>query len=97
MLEWYRELNALRRSTPCLNDGEPRHTKVLFDESDKWLSVMRGNIAVHCNLGDSEHTFQVASGGEIALSSRKGLAVENDELVLPPDTVAVVEANLGLK
>jgi maltooligosyltrehalose trehalohydrolase len=93
MLEWYRRLIALRRTTACLNDGEPRHTKVVFSEIDKRLSMTRGTIAVHCNLGRSEQTFHVPSRSEIVLSSRKGLAIERDELVLPPDTVAVIRAN----
>jgi maltooligosyltrehalose trehalohydrolase len=97
MLDWYRSLIALRRATPCLNVGEPRHTKVLFDESEKWLSMMRGNITVHCNLGGSEHPFHVDSGSEIVLSSRKGIAVERDELVLPADTIVVIRANPGVQ
>lgn len=90
MLDWYRSLIALRRATPCLNDGEPRHTKVLFDESDKWLSMMRGNTTVHCNLGGSEHPFHVDPGSEIVLSSRRGIVLEGDEFVLPADTVVVI-------
>jgi len=93
MLEWYRRLIALRRTTPCLNDGEPRHTKVLFDESAKWLSMMRGDITVHCNLGGSERRFQVASGSEIVLSSHPAIVIEGDELVLPSDTVVVTKAD----
>ena len=95
MLEWYRALIRIRRTTPCLNDGEPGHTKVLFDEQDRWLTMERGNIQVNCNIGGSQHSFRVAGGSEIILGSREGLGINGDALLLPPDTVAVIQTALG--
>jgi maltooligosyltrehalose trehalohydrolase len=95
MLEWYRALIRIRRTTPCLNDGESGHTKVLFDEHDRWLTMERGNIVVNCNLGSSQHIFRVGGDSEIILGSREGLGIKGDALVLPPDTVAVIQTAPG--
>jgi maltooligosyltrehalose trehalohydrolase len=42
MLAWYRELISLRRTTPALNDGEPGHTRVLFDQQEMRFSMSAG-------------------------------------------------------
>ncbi len=90
MLAWYRSLIRLRRSTPSLNDGEPGHTHVAYDEMDKWLIMERGSIQVCCNLGTSGHNFAIAPGRELALASHNGLRFDDSVLQLPPDTIAVI-------
>jgi maltooligosyltrehalose trehalohydrolase len=92
MLRWYRALIALRRSTPCLNDGEPGHTHVEGDEEQKWLSMRRGRILVVCHLGAEERAFNVPAGSEIVLASREEVRMHNEGLSLPPDTVAIIRA-----
>ena len=39
MLAWYRKLIQLRRSTPCLNNGEPGNTVMTFSEEQRWFSM----------------------------------------------------------
>jgi maltooligosyltrehalose trehalohydrolase len=90
MLAWYRDLIRLRRTTPSLNDGEPGNAHVSFDEQDKWLCLMRGPVAVCCNLGDSSHSFSVTPGSEIALASQNGLQIKDGSLALPPDSIAAI-------
>ena len=90
MLSWYRELIRLRRTTPCLNDGETDHTRVSYDEKRMVLCMHRGSIAVSCNLGQSEFSLSCAEESQVILASRPNLSIENHLLALPPDTVAVI-------
>jgi maltooligosyltrehalose trehalohydrolase len=91
MLAWYRDLIRLRHATPCLNNGEPGHTRVLYDEQKKWLSMTRGSIQVCCNLGDSVQKVSVPEGSPPVLASRSELWLEGSSITLPPDTVAVIQ------
>jgi maltooligosyltrehalose trehalohydrolase len=90
MLTWYRDLIHLRRSTPDLNDGEPGHTHVSFDEKAKWLRIDRGSITLICNLGESNHPVSLPDGSEIVLASRGVSPGRVTNLALPPDSVAII-------
>jgi maltooligosyltrehalose trehalohydrolase len=90
MLFWYRELIRLRRTTPSLNDGEQRHTRVSYDENRMWLCMHRESITVCCNLGRSEYSHPCGAESQVMLASRPNLSIENRVLLLPPDTVAVI-------
>jgi hypothetical protein len=48
-------------------------------------------VTLCCNLGERERRFPVQEGGKVALSSRENLTVRNGGLVLPPDTVVILE------
>ncbi|HEX4756604.1 MAG TPA: malto-oligosyltrehalose trehalohydrolase [Terracidiphilus sp.] len=93
MLEWYRALIRLRRSTPCLNDGTPGNARVSYDEQAKWLRMDRGTISVIFNLGERDHEFPVPHGNEVVLASRHLSQAEAAKINVRPDTVAVI---LGL-
>ena len=92
MLAWYRALIRLRRSTPALNNGEPGNTRVTYNEEAMWLSVLRGNVALHCNLGNAVHRVSIADPQScgIVLSSNDGAAFEDDKLLVPPNAAVVV-------
>jgi maltooligosyltrehalose trehalohydrolase len=89
MLQWYRDLIRLRRTMPCLNNGEPGNVRVTFDEREKWLRMMRGEIEVVCNLGE-QRGFAIDGQRELLLASRRGVAVKGGAVQLPGDTVAVL-------
>ena len=93
MLAWYRELIRLRRSTACLNDGEPGNTKVFYDQQEKWFRMERGSISVICNLGDAEHTFRVPEGSRALLASSEAVSMTNESVTLVPDTIAVLNTD----
>jgi len=95
MLEWYRALIRLRRSTPCLNDGGPGNARVTFDEEKKWLRMERGEIRVFVNLGAETCAFLVPPSASIELASRSGIGATGDAIHLPPDSVAVVRVALN--
>ena len=88
MLEWYRKLIHLRRSSPALNDGDLGHVKVQFDEKQRWLSMCRGPVKVMFNLGNRPVEFDVEEGARLALASREDVAVAKNRVVLPPDSLA---------
>jgi maltooligosyltrehalose trehalohydrolase len=90
MLAWYRDLIRLRRTTPCLNDGEPGNTRVCFDEQQKWLLIQRGAVSVCCNLGASDHDFEMRPCNRLALASSDGVSAKENSISLPPDTVAIL-------
>ncbi len=93
MLDWYRQLIRLRRATPSLNNGEPGNTRVSYDQMAMWLSMQRGSIRVVCNLGQSERSFPLPAGGQLVLASHPSLSVQAAAAVLPPGSVAVINAN----
>jgi maltooligosyltrehalose trehalohydrolase len=94
MLTWYRDLIHLRRSTPSLNDGQPGHTRVTYNEPEKWLCMERGTIQVYCNLGTSTLSLPISAGDHLAFASRTGLQICDGGLALAPDTVAIIASKM---
>ena len=90
MLDWFTKLIHLRRSSPALNDGDPGHVKVSFDEEKRWLTMERGPVRVMCNLGDEVVEFENSTGLPLVLASRDDVRAENAKVVLPPDTFALL-------
>ncbi|GAP57503.1 malto-oligosyltrehalose trehalohydrolase [Arthrobacter sp. Hiyo1] len=88
LLELYRALANLRRSTPELAGGGFTDTHVDFSEEDKWLVLSRGAVRVACNFGN--RTLTKAMGGEVLLATDSAAAVGNGELTLPGESAAVV-------
>ena len=96
MQAWYRELIRLRRSTPSLNCGEPGNAQVTFDEAGQWLTLKRGEIQLHCNLGTQDHPFASADGSSLLLASRSGIAIRDSVVLVPPDSAAIVRCGDGV-
>ncbi|MFK4295300.1 maltooligosyltrehalose trehalohydrolase [Arthrobacter sp. GAS37] len=88
LLELYRALANLRRSTPELAGGGFTDTHVDFSEEDKWLVLSRGAVRVACNFGDG--TLTKAMDGEVLLATDSAAAVGNGKLTLPGESAAVV-------
>jgi maltooligosyltrehalose trehalohydrolase len=91
MLNWYRELIRLRRSTPSLNNGEPGNTKAAYNEEQKWLRVARGSVVIACNLASSSRSLPVGHDAKLILASRPDVVVEDGRIALPPDSVAILK------
>jgi len=89
MLDWYRELIALRRRWPELTDGRRDLVAVAFDESQRWLTMTRGPVVVAVNLGATALTVDVPSATLLLAGSSPGVAVADGKITLPPDAVAV--------
>ncbi len=84
MLDWYRELIRLRRSTPALLDGDRRAVKIVASVTGR-LSVRRGSIAVVANLGPEP--VEVAQTGKPVLA----WPPEVSGGTLPPDGVIILD------
>jgi maltooligosyltrehalose trehalohydrolase len=80
MLNWYRDLIALR---PRLR-GEPR---VTFSESARWLRMDRGDVSVICNQGPGPYATGLR--GTLLLASRPEVLFGDGSVVLPPDSAAI--------
>lgn len=93
MLEWYRALIRLRRSTPCLNDGAVGNVHVTYDERAKWIRMERGTIITICNLGEQEKLFPISQSSNVILASRSEIEVGEHGVNLPPDTIVVLREN----
>jgi maltooligosyltrehalose trehalohydrolase len=90
MLAWYRQLIALRRATPELNNSQPGSARVTCDPEERWLVMQRGPIQVICNLGAQAHRFPLLTGASILIGSRPAVELRDQTLIVPPDAVAIV-------
>jgi maltooligosyltrehalose trehalohydrolase len=67
MLTFYRDLLALRRSTPALSNCDKTRTRARFDEARRWLTVERGDetgarAILLCNLSNEARPVPPAEG-----------------------------------
>jgi len=75
MLRLYRDLIALRKRWPCLNNGRKDLTRVDFDEQGRWLRMDRGDpsgcqAALLCNFSPDRAAFEFDEAGwQLALST----------------------------
>lgn len=90
MLEWYRKLIALRRSTPDLLDGDLSAVRVRCSESGQWLVMDRGCCTVAFSLAKEAVAVDVGPGLRMVLQSDSGIRLHDSHVVLTPDSVAVL-------
>ncbi|MBA2436847.1 MAG: malto-oligosyltrehalose trehalohydrolase [Acidimicrobiia bacterium] len=91
VLDWYRTLIALRRSTPGLSDGRLDRVAVRYDEQAGWLVIERGELRVAANLGRTEAKIDLGGAGDthVLAASDPRVVVEGLSATLPPDTVVI--------
>ncbi|AXC11821.1 Malto-oligosyltrehalose trehalohydrolase [Acidisarcina polymorpha] len=92
MLDWYKQLIHLRKTTPELVNGRLDDVIVSVDEDDQWLVMDRGTIQVACNFGAEPLQIELPSGSTLLLGSDE-VALKENELTLPPDGVSVVRVS----
>lgn len=90
MLNWYRELIALRKQIPELTDGDLSRVRVCSSEQQGWLVMERGRCTVALSIATRGVTLAVRGGSRILLTSTSEAALDGNELKLPPDSVAVL-------
>ena len=93
LLAWYRRLLALRRQLPALTDPRLHHVETEFDEKAGWLVIRRGPVAVASNLGRGTWTFPAAASAELLAASDARVRRAAHGVVLPPDTVVVIQTD----
>ncbi len=89
MVDWYKKLIHLRKTTPELTNGRMDDVIVSIDDDDQWLVMDRGAIQVACNLGSEPLHIDLPEGSTLLLGSDE-VAMQGSELTLPPDSVSVV-------
>ena len=87
MVEWYRSLLAVRRCHPDLGDPTVRATAT---HRDGVLTVERGRVRVHANLGPQPCRIAVAPGARLLLASVDAVTAEGSEARLPVDSVVLL-------
>ena len=92
MLDWYRKLIALRRATPDLTDPDLSHVHVRCSEEGQWLVMARGSITVAFSLAAEPVPIEVPPGSQILLASAAEVQLADRSLTLPPDSVALLQA-----
>jgi maltooligosyltrehalose trehalohydrolase len=90
LLAWYTGLIALRRRVAALTDPRLRRVETACDGDLGWLVVRRGPVTVAVNLGVADWTFPAGPDAELLAASDPAVELTNRDLVLPPDTVAIV-------
>lgn len=97
LLAWYRALIALRRSRPALRDDRPGRLRVHVNEAARWISVLRGDICVVCNLAAVAQNVAppLCAGGSLLLVSDPALRCHACGLRMPPESVAVLDVAGG--
>ena len=90
MLDWYRKLIALRRSTPDLLDGDLSRVQVRCSESGQWLAMERGRCTVAFSLSKKTVEVPVRAGSRVVLQSDAGVCFRDGKLTLLPDSVAIL-------
>jgi maltooligosyltrehalose trehalohydrolase len=93
MLRWYKKLIALRRARPELASGALEEVQVEFSEEQKWLTLQRGSVFVALNIGSTIVNLGTTSGTNLILASYGGIAVEQDSVRLPPDSIVILQTH----
>ena len=90
MLDWYRRLIALRRSTPDLTDPDLAHLRVRYSDAEQWLLMERGSITVAFSLAAQPIQLEIRPSSTLALASAPEIQLNKTSLTLPSDSVAVL-------
>lgn len=91
ILDWHRQLIALRRAEPELRD--PRLDAVVVDTNadQRWVVVRRGGLRVVCNLAAQGRGVPLdAPVTEVLLASSGDVAVDGSSAVLPAESAAIL-------
>jgi maltooligosyltrehalose trehalohydrolase len=89
LLDWHRELIALRERVPALTDGRLDRVRVRYDETARWLAIERGPVTVACNLAPAPGVVALGGAARILLASEAEVQVNGHSVHLPPESVAI--------
>lgn len=90
LLAWHKQLIRLRRSTSALSDGLKSRARCVFDETERWLMIERGNVVAAVNFASQPTTLTLPRNGRVVLGSEAGVDCSGDELVLSANSVAII-------
>jgi maltooligosyltrehalose trehalohydrolase len=97
ILEWYRQVIALRRCVRDLENGQLKLDTVKFDEAARWICVSRGESVVIFNfaLSSQRIPFGQPNRLRVSLASKPGVQVNGPTIDLPPVSVAILTPEYG--
>jgi maltooligosyltrehalose trehalohydrolase len=93
VLDWYRALIRLRRTTSSLSDGNYQEARVSIDEEAGWLIVRRGAVLIVCNFAGEPRQVPVDFCGRLLLASHTGVRLSQNVCGLPAESAAILHAN----
>jgi maltooligosyltrehalose trehalohydrolase len=91
LLDWHRELIALRRRLPALRDGHLDRVVVEHDDAAGWLTMQRGGILVVANFADEGRQVPVGdlAGRRCVLCAPDDVTATGGVVSMPPHGVAI--------
>jgi maltooligosyltrehalose trehalohydrolase len=94
ILQWYRELIALRKARHEITDPRLDSVRVDYDERARWLLVHRGRVKVAANLGPGTARISLGAAQEASVlaASRPGACARDGAAILPPESFMVIES-----
>ena len=93
ILNWYRQLIALRKSSPTLLDGNMREIHVRFDEEAGWLVLERAQFQVVCNFTNAPVSIPLSGTGEVLLTSDTSSELKDQQAAMGPESVLVLRTS----
>jgi maltooligosyltrehalose trehalohydrolase len=91
VLEWYRALIALRRSTAALLDGDYQRCDVTCDDRAAWMLIRRRQIAIACNMSSQTREIPLGGCAHLLLGSDHAVHVRDQMCVVGPEAVAILQ------
>ena len=88
ILDWYRALIRLRKTTPALS--AERDASMAVDWGEAWIRLDRGGCAVFCNLAPHAQGLLVGKFTHILLASDESARIDHDTVVLPGESAVVL-------
>ena len=91
LLDWHRELIALRARLPVLRDGRREHMSVDHDEDAGWLTLRRGDVLLVANFADAPRQVPVGDlgGRRCMLRAPDDVSVSGGLASVPAHGVAI--------
>jgi maltooligosyltrehalose trehalohydrolase len=91
LLGWYRQLIALRRRLLALGDDRLERTDAWADDATGTIVVRRGPALVVANVGPEQQAVGTEGRTTLAAASDDRIRLGDGAVLLPPDTLAVLE------
>ena len=90
LLDLYRQLAQLRRSTEELTDPSFRSLAATFSDEAHWFRLDRGDVSVMFNLGADQLTLPLTGPAELLLATDDAVAVTGTGVSLPFHSAAII-------
>jgi maltooligosyltrehalose trehalohydrolase len=89
MLQWYKDLIKLRRSSG-LTDGHLDRVHVQFDEEAKWLTMQRGEFEIAVNFAADRQAVPISRVQKNVICSEEDYEIRPGLIELPAQSVAIL-------